>query len=133
MADLLDKAILIGLGLEKKAKEALADLESAGKAAKDARAAGAPDVAPGLSSKQVVENKIVDEGIGILKDVLGAIKSGKEKLDKEFMDKAELVMSKLHIPTQDDLEVIKEMARVSREKVDRLEKMIEELESKKGN
>jgi len=133
MADLLDKAIMIGLGLEKKAKEAFAELERAGKAAKESSPTGQEQGSEGLNSKQAAENKIVEDGINLLKDVLGAIKSGKEKLDKEVIDKAELVMNRLHIPTQDDLEVIKEMARVSREKVDRLEKMIEELESKKGH
>ena len=54
MADLLDKAILIGMGLERKAREVLDELEKSGKANKETS-----DEA-GLPLKEKVENKVVD-------------------------------------------------------------------------
>jgi len=128
MADLLDKAVRIGLGLEKKAKEALEALESAGKAAADERttATGAPG--HGLTGKQVVENKVVEDAVKVLKDLLEAITSGKERFEKEAQATSERVLEKLNVPTRTEVDVIKEMARISREKVDLLERRVEELE-----
>lgn len=127
MSDLLDKAVLIGMGLEKKAKEALEELERSGKAATDAKAAaGAP--APGLSSKQIIENKVVEDAVKVLKDLLSAITTGKEKFEKEAQATTERVMEKLNVPTRTEVDVIKEMAQISREKVDLLERRVEELE-----
>lgn len=128
MADLLDKAILIGMGLEKKAKEVLAELEQAGKAEKP-QAEGAE---AGLPPKQMAENKVVEEGIKALKEFLSLVKTGKDKLEKEFSTSSEKVLEKLNVPTQNDMDVIKEMARVAREKVDKLEKRVAELESRLG-
>lgn len=127
MSDLLDKAVLIGMGLEKRAKEALEELERSGKAATEKRAA-ADGVAPALSSKQVIENKVVEDAVKVLKDLLGAITTGKDKFEKEAQTAAERVMEKLNVPTRTEVDVIKEMTRISREKVDLLERRIEELE-----
>ncbi|MBI5970658.1 MAG: hypothetical protein HY884_05840 [Deltaproteobacteria bacterium] len=129
MADLLDKAVLIGLGLEKKAKEMFEELEKTGQAGKAAAGAEAP---AGLSAKQQAENKLVEEGIRILKEMLSTIKGGKEKLDRELIASAEKILTRLHVPTESELDVIKEMARVSREKVDKLEKIVQELETRLG-
>ncbi len=123
MSDLIDKAILIGLGLEKKAKETLDELERAGKAGVAAPAAGEP-----LSPKQAVENKVVEEGIKTLKDFLGLVKTAKEKLDKEVTAGSGKVLGKLNVATQEDIEVVKEMIRVSREKIENLDKRLAELE-----
>jgi len=131
MSDLLDKAVLIGLGLEKKAKEIFEELEKAGQAGKEARTA-APAGAEGLNAKQQAENKLVEEGIRILKEMLSTVKGGKEKLDKELASSAEKILARLHVPTESELDVIKEMARVSREKVDKLEKIVQELETRLG-
>lgn len=128
MSEILDKAVLIGMGLEKKAKEALDELQKAGKAAADAKAAGAGTTGEGLSTKQLIENKVVEDAVGALKELLGYINAGKEKFEKEFAASSEKLLEKLHVPTHNDVEVIKEMARISREKVDRLEKMVEELQ-----
>lgn len=133
MSDLLDKAVLIGLGLEKKAKEMFEELEKAGRAGKSAAAEAPTEETPaGLNAKQQAENKLVEEGIRILKEMLSTVKGGKEKLDKELASSAEKILERLHIPTQSELDVIKEMARVSREKVDKLEKIVQELESRLG-
>lgn len=126
MADLLDKAILIGMGLEKKAKEVLAELEQAGKAEKP-QAEGAE---AGLPPKQMAENKVVEEGIKALKEFLSLVKTGKDRLEKEFSTSSEKVLEKLNVPTQNDIDVVKEMARVAREKVDKLEKRVADLESR---
>ncbi|MBI5234774.1 MAG: hypothetical protein HY886_00790 [Deltaproteobacteria bacterium] len=131
MSEILDKAVLIGMGLEKKAKEALEELQKAGKAAVDAKAAGGAGAAgEGLSSKQLIENKVVEDAVSALKELLGYVNAGKEKLDKELVASTEKLLEKLHVPTHNDVEVIKEMARISREKVDRLEKMVEEMQAR---
>lgn len=123
MSDLLDKAILIGMGLEKKAKEVLDELENAGKTSK-----GAPS--EGLPPRQAAENKVVDEGVRALKEFVTVVKGAKEKLEKEFSTGSEKVFEKLNVATQGDMEVVMEMARVAREKVDKLEKRVADLESR---
>jgi BMFP domain-containing protein YqiC len=126
MSDLFDKAILIGMGLEKKAKEVLDELESAGKTSKEASGA------EGLPPRQAAENKVVDEGVKALKEFVTIVKSAKEKLEKEVSSGSEKVFEKLNVATQNDIELIKEMARVAREKVDKLEKRVAELEARLG-
>ncbi len=128
MSDLIDKAILIGLGLEKKAKEALTELEKAGKAGVEEKSEGGTAAGEPLSPKQAVENKVVEEGIKTLKDFLALVKSAREKLDKEVTAGSGKVLGKLNVATQDDIEVVKEMIRVSREKIDNLDKRVAELE-----
>lgn len=130
MADLIDKAILIGIGLEKKAKEALEELQKAGKSAKEA--AGGEKPAEDLTPKQLIENKVVEEGVNVLKEFLGVVKSAKERLEKDLSSSSGKVLERLNLPTSDELDIVKEMARVAREKVDRLEKKVEELESRLG-
>lgn len=124
MSDLLDKVILIGMGLEKKAKEALDELESAGKTSKEA--AGTE----GLPPRQAAENKVVDEGVRALKEFVTIVKSAKDKLEKEVSTGSEKVFEKFNVATQNDIELIKEMARVAREKVDKLEKRVADLEAR---
>lgn len=124
MSDLFDKAILIGMGLEKKAKEVLGELESAGKTAKEAPGS------EGLPPRQAAENKVVDEGVRALKEFVTLVKSAKEKLEKDVSTGSEKVFEKLNVATQNDIELIKEMARVAREKVDKLEKRVAELEAR---
>ncbi len=131
MADILDKAILIGIGLEKKAKEVLDELQQAGKSGTEGAAAGATE--GGLPPKEAAENKIVEEGIKALREFLAVVKTGKEKLDKEFSSSSEKVLERLNVATQNDIDVIKEMARIAREKVDKLEKRVAELEARLGN
>lgn len=128
MADILDKAILIGMGLEKKAKEVLDDLQQAGKAASEAKAGGAEP----LSAKETVENKVVEDGVKALKEFLTLVKSAREKIEKEVASSSGKVMEKLNVATLEDLEIVKEMARVAREKVDNLEKRVAELEESIG-
>lgn len=129
MSDLIDKAILIGLGIEKKAKETLEELEKAGKAGiSEKPAEGGPVAGEPLTPKQAVENKVVEEGIKTLKEFLGLVKSAKEKLDREVSAGSGKVLGKLNVATQEDIEVVKEMIRVSREKIENLDKRVAELE-----
>ncbi|GMR05422.1 MAG: hypothetical protein BMS9Abin24_242 [Thermodesulfobacteriota bacterium] len=131
MSDLFDKALLIGMGLEKKAKEALEELQKEGK--EEAAATGgetAEAEGEGMAPKQVVENKVVDEGVRVLKEFLNLVKTGREKLEKEVSTGSERLLDKVNAATKDDVEIVKEMARLSREKVDKLEKRVAELEAK---
>ncbi|MBZ0220508.1 MAG: accessory factor UbiK family protein [Candidatus Methylomirabilis sp.] len=124
MADLLDKAILIGMGLERKAREVLEELEKSGKGSKEATGEA------GLPPREAVENRVVDEGVRALKEFLSVVSSAKEKLEKEVTSSSGKVFEKLNVATQDELEVVKEMARLAREKVDKLEKRVSDLEAR---
>ena len=132
MADILDKAILIGMGLEKKAKEMLDELQRAGKQGGDERAgeAAGASSSEGLPPRQAVENKLVEDGVAVLKEFLAFVKAGKEKLEKEVSSSSGKVFEKLNVASQDDIDIVKEMARIAREKVDKLEKRVEELEAR---
>lgn len=135
MADILDKAILIGMGLEKKAREMLDELQKAGKQTTDERAGAKPEVpgepsSEGLPPRQAVENKLVEDGVVALKEFLAFVKAGKEKLEKEVSSSSGKVFEKLNVASQDDIDIVKEMARIAREKVDKLEKRVEELEAR---
>ena len=121
MTDILDKAILIGLGLEKRVKDALNKLASEGKEAKTGEGGELPP-------KQELENKLVDEGVKVVRELIGTVKAGKEKVDKEIQEVVERLLEKCRVATKDDIEIIEKMAQVAREKVDAREKRMEELE-----
>lgn len=123
MTDLLDKAIQIGVGLEKKAREFVDEVQKAGAAARAPK-----EGAGGLAPKQELENRIVEEGVKAVKEFLSFISSAKDRLEKGASSTSGQVLEKLNIATQADLDVVKEMARVAREKVDALEKKVAELE-----
>lgn len=124
MADLLDKAILIGMGLERKAREVLDELEKSGKANKEASGDA------GLPLKEKVENRMVDEGIRALKEFLSVVNTAKDKIEKEVASSSGKVFEKLNVATTEEIEVIKEMARIAREKADKLEKRVSDLEAR---
>lgn len=135
MADILDKAILIGMGLEKKAREMLDELQKAGKQTSEERSGAKPEAAgapsgESLPPRQAVENKLVEDGVVVLKEFLAFVKAGKEKLEKEVTSSSGKVFEKLNVASQDDIDIVKEMARIAREKVDKLEKRVEELEAR---
>ena len=144
MADLIDKAIEVGLEIEKKAKETLDGLKSSREAASRKKSESAQEGEGGggeketeLTPRQTVENRVVDEGTKVLKEVFSAVNSLKERLGKELTAGSEKVADKLHVATDDELDVVREMARVAREKVDTLEKRVAKLEAalkkKKGS
>ena len=121
MTDILDKAILIGLGLEQRVKDALNELVSEGKEAKTGEGGELPP-------KQELENKLVDEGVKAVRELVATVKAGKEKVDKEIEEAVKHLLEKFKVATKDDMEIIEKMAQVAREKVDVLEKRVAELE-----
>ena len=123
--NILDKAILIGIGLEKRLKDALNELASEGKEAKAGEGGELPP-------KQELENKLVDEGVKAVRELVATVKAGKEKVDKEIEEAVKHLLEKFKVATKDDMEIIEKMAQVAREKVDKLEKRIGELEKQVG-
>jgi BMFP domain-containing protein YqiC len=121
MTDILDKAILIGIGLEKRVKDALNELAGEGKEAKTGEGGELPP-------KQELENKLVEEGVKAVRELISTVKAGKEKVDKEIKEVVERLLEKCRVATKDDIEIIEKMAQTAREKVDKLEKRIAELE-----
>ncbi|MFQ5466495.1 MAG: accessory factor UbiK family protein [Thermodesulfobacteriota bacterium] len=124
MADLFDRAILIGMGLEKKAREALSELQSAGKSETEAREGGE------LPPKEAAENKVVEEGIHLLRDLVSTLKGMKEKVEGDVTGASEKLFERMGVATDEEIEVVKEMARVAREKADELERRVAILEGK---
>ncbi len=128
MADMLDKFITLGIGLEKKATEALGELEKLGKEAVEEEEGKEGE---GLGSKEQFENKIVDHGVKAISEFIALLKDCREGAEGQVRGSSEKVMDKLHMANKDEVEVIKEMARIAREKVDALEKRVAILEGAK--
>ncbi|MBE9528843.1 MAG: hypothetical protein IME99_06355 [Proteobacteria bacterium] len=136
MADLIDKAILLGLGLEKKLKETLEEVQSSrDEGAKPAESEEGTETAEGaepLTPRQIIENRVVEDGSAVLKELLTVVTSAKEKIESEIISNSSRVADKLHVATDIEMDVVKEMARIAREKVDSLEARVAELEKKAG-
>ncbi len=120
MPDMLDRMLLVAMGLEKKVKEVIDDLQKTGKEESGEE---------GLSAKEVVENKIVDEGVGVVKELLSVVDGARSRIEEELASKSGRIREKIHAADSEEIEVVKEMARLAREKVDALEKRVDELES----
>jgi BMFP domain-containing protein YqiC len=129
MTDIVDKFITLGIGLEKKAREALAELEKLG--TEEIEDDG-DENDEGLGAKKEFENRLVDHGVKAIGEFVAILKDCRVKAEGDFKDSSEKVMNKLHMASLDELEVAIEMARVAREKVDELEKRVNALEGKKG-
>ncbi len=128
MSDMLDSILLVGMGLETKVKEALDELRKSGEKGRG-QAEEKGEGEEGLSPKQVVENKLVDEGIGVVKELLSVVDGAKTRIEEEISANSGRIRTKLHAADSEEIEVIKEMARLAREKVDALEKRVDELEA----
>ena len=132
MSDVIEKAILIGTGVEKKLKDILKEFEESGK--KERGGAGVPTPSgvgrAELPPSQSFQNRLVEEASKAVKDILSVLKDSRAKVEGEVSSAAESIADKLGLATKDDLEVVKEMARVAREKVDALEKRLEAMEHK---
>ncbi|MBI5599264.1 MAG: accessory factor UbiK family protein [Deltaproteobacteria bacterium] len=126
MENFVDRAINIGMGLEKKFREVLEELEGRGKGTE--AKAGEEKLPP----KQRLENRLVEDGVKAVKELLKVLKEGRDKIEGDVASATEKLSGKLNLATKDDLDVVKEMARVAREKVDRLEKTVNELLKGKG-
>jgi BMFP domain-containing protein YqiC len=122
MSNIFEKAILIAAGVEKKLKELICELEEKGKEEKKAPSEELP---PGKR----LENRIVEDATKAVNELLALLREGKTKIEAEAEKAAGAVMQKMGVATKEELEVVKEMARVAREKVDKLEK---QFESRKG-
>jgi BMFP domain-containing protein YqiC len=148
MTDIFDKAMQVGMGIEKKAREVIEELQKAGKAEAEGRegvegaegaegAEGGGEGAEGeggaLPTRHAAENKVVEEGIKVLRELTSAARGIKEKLEGEIEGSGGKVLERLHVPTADDVEVIREMARIARERVEELEKRVCDLEEKAGS
>ncbi len=120
MAEFIDKAILIGTGLEKKIKELVVELEEKGKA----------EAKEGQPPKERIENRVVEDGIKAVKELLSVLREGKDRIESEVVEGAESLTRKLNLASGEELETVKEMARTAREKTDKLEKRVKKLEGK---
>ncbi|MBI5561040.1 MAG: accessory factor UbiK family protein [Deltaproteobacteria bacterium] len=122
MEDFVDRAINIGLGLEKKIKELMEELEKKGGSSGE----GEGELPPGKR----LENRVVEDSVKAIRELLSALKGGKERLKGGMEDAAQRLSGKLNLATKEELDIVKEMARLAREKVDKLEKRLKELEEK---
>ncbi len=111
MSDFIDRAILIATGFEKRAKDIVEDLAEAGKE-------------ESLGTSEKIQNKVVEESVNALRQVAKVLEEGKDKIEEELAGPMESLIDKLGLATKDDLDEVREMARIAREKVDELEKKI---------
>ncbi len=130
MADMIDRTILAVMGLEKKARELLDELVETGKKETGEGEKEGTEKGEGLEPGERAQNKLVDDAVGAVKELLGLLGECRDKLGKGATDAAESVVERLNVATRDDLEIVKEMAKVAREKVDKLEKKLKDLEKK---
>ena len=142
MTDILDKVITLGIGLEKKAMEALDELEELGKKEidkeeshekKEAGKRGDEEEGEegeGLGAKKEFENRLVDGGVKAIGEFVSLLKDCREKVEGEVRGSGGKIAEKLHMANKDEVEVAIEMARIAREKVEELEKRVEALEGK---
>lgn len=119
MSDIIEKAFLIGKGLEEKVSKIIDELAKEG----EKRVSDLP-------AKEELENKLVEGGAKAAGVAIGQLKKDKEKLAEKVSEVIEGLLGKLNIVTRDDIEIIEKMASNAREKVDALEKRIKELEKK---
>lgn len=127
MADILDKVITVGIGLEKKAMEALDELGGLGRdevKKEEEREAKEGSEGETLGAKKEFENRLVEGGVKAIGEFVSLLKDCREKIGEE-------VTEKLHMASKDEVDVAIEMARITREKIEELEKRVAVLESKK--
>jgi BMFP domain-containing protein YqiC len=136
MSEILDKARLIGSGLEKTIVELVEELEAKGKercSEKEGQEGAEKDSSKSdLPPSEKFENRVVADGVKAIKELLSILREGKSKIEGEVSDAADTVAEKLNLATKSELEVVKEMARVAREKVDKLEKKIAKMTEDKA-
>lgn len=136
MADIFERLINVGMGLEKRAREVLDGLEEVGTEAKAAKehgadAEGAASEEEDLSARKRLENRLVEDGVKVITEFISLLQECKGKVTGEASASSGTILEKMNVATREDLEVVKEMARVAREKVDELEKKVASLEEKK--
>ncbi|MFQ5586432.1 MAG: accessory factor UbiK family protein [Thermodesulfobacteriota bacterium] len=127
MADIIDRAILLGMGLEKRLKGLVDEVVEEGKSGGTEGEEGEK-----LPPRKEFENRLVEEGVQVFRELVETVRGGKEKVDSEIHEVAERFAERCKVATKEDIEVIQKMAQVAREKVDRLEKRVAELEKELG-
>ena len=118
MAEIVDKAILLGLGIENKVKEMVNELVEAGEKAKSS----------GLGAVKEAENRFVDEAVKVVSETLKHANVAKEKAESMAVEIAEGLADKLKLATKDELDVVEKLALIAREKAEALEKRVKALE-----
>ena len=118
MAEIVDKAILLGLGIENKVKELVKELVEAGEKAKSS----------GLGAVKEAENRFVDEAVKFVSETLKHANVAKEKAESMAVEIAEGLADKLKLATKDELDVVEKLALIAREKAEALEKRVKALE-----
>jgi BMFP domain-containing protein YqiC len=127
MADIIDKAILFGMGLEKRLKGLIDEVVEEGRGKEGEVEEGAQ-----LPPRQELENRLAEEGVHLIREIIATARGGKERVEKEIQEIVERFLDRCMFATKDDIEVIQKMAQVAREKVDSLEKKIKKLEKGPG-
>ena len=117
---MVDRMLLVAMGLEKKVRDVIDDLQRAGQEGRTEE---------GLSAKEAVENRFVEEGVGVVKELLGTLENARARIEEELASRSGKIRERIRAADSEELEVIREMARLAREKVDALEKRVEELEA----
>ena len=118
MTEFVDKAILLGLGIENKVKEMVNELVEAGEKAKGS----------GLGAVKEAENRFVDEAVKVVSEGLKQANVAKDKAESIAVEIAEGLADKLKLATKDELDVVEKLALIAREKADALEKRVKALE-----
>ncbi len=121
MAEIVDKAVYLGLGIGEKIKEVVNELAEAGERARTGE---------GLGAVKEAENKFVDEAVKFISETLKQANVAKEKAESFTVEIAEGVADKLKLATKDELDVVEKLALIAREKIDALEKRVKALEEK---
>lgn len=120
MAGLIDKALLAGLGIEKRAKKKFNALAREGN----------KEIEEGLDMKEDFENKLVENIVNVVGAGLKKVGGAKKEIDHVAESIAEDLAERLKIVTLDDLDVVEKLVMKNREKVNKLEKQIKKLEDK---
>ena len=119
MSDIIGKVIDAGTAVEGKVRDFIRELEDKGSSSSGEGYIGAAGR---------IENKVVEEGVKAVKELLGILEECKSKVGGEASGVVDSVAARLNLASASELEVVKEMARVAREKVDSLEKRLSKLE-----
>lgn len=118
MGGLIDKALLAGMGIEKRAKKKFNALAREGN----------KEIEEGLDMKEDFENKLVENIVNVVGAGLKKVGVAKKEVDQLAGSIAEDLAERLKIVTLDDLDVVEKLVMKNREKVSSLEKRVRKLE-----
>jgi len=115
MSDFVERAIMIANGFEQKAKEVVEDFAKSASSSVEGE----------LTGSEKIQNKIVEESVKALRQVVQVLEEGRGKVEEELQGPLESLMEKFNLATKDEVDDLREMVRVAREKVDELEKRLD--------